>query len=90
MYESFFIFFPQTFQCGLFKRKRGKKRGYNIIDEEQEEAEGEGGGEIGEEGEEGEKYYDYVTRNDTAARNEAYGVTGDVSLTSNNAYGLVA
>ena len=43
-------------------------------------------------GEEGEKY-DYVTRNDviiTAARNEAYGVTGDVSLTSNDAYGLVA
>ena len=40
----------------------------------------------------GEKY-DYVTRDDviiTAARNEAYGVTGDVSLTSNNAYGLVA
>ena len=39
---------------------------------------------------EGEKY-DYVTRNDviiTAARNEAYGVTGDVSLTSNDAYGL--
>ena len=45
--------FPPTFQCGYFKRKRGKKRGYNI-DEEQEEAEGEGGGEIGEEGEEGE------------------------------------
>ena len=43
-------------------------------------------------GEEGEKY-DYVTRNDviiTAAHNEAYGVTGDVSLTSNDAYGLVA
>ena len=43
-------------------------------------------------GEEGEKY-EYVTRNDviiTAARNEAYGVTGDVSLTSNDAYGLVA
>ena len=41
---------------------------------------------------EGEKY-DYVTMNDviiTAARNEAYGVTGDVSLTSNDAYGLVA
>ena len=40
-------------------------------------------------GEEGEKY-DYVTRNNviiTAARNEAYGVTGDVSLTSNDAYG---
>ena len=48
------------------------------------------GADAGEE--EGEKY-DYVTRNDviiTAARNEAYGVTGDVSLTSNNAYGLVA
>ena len=45
--------FSPTFQCGLFKRKRGKKRGYNI-DEEQEEAEGEGGGEISEEGEEGE------------------------------------
>ena len=45
------------------------------------------GADAGEE--EGEKY-DYVTRNDviiTAARNEAYGVTGDVSLT---AYGLVA
>ena len=41
-------------------------------------------------GEEGEKY-DYVTRNDviiTAARNEAYGVTGDVSLTRNEAYGV--
>ena len=38
----------------------------------------------------GEKY-DYVTRNDviiTAARNEAYGVTGDVSLTRNEAYGV--
>ena len=48
------------------------------------------GADAGEE--EGEKY-DYVTRNDviiTAARNEAYGVTGDVSLTSNDAYGLVA
>ena len=48
------------------------------------------GADAGEE--EGEKYY-YVTRNDviiTAARNEAYGVTGDVSLTSNDAYGLVA
>ena len=45
------------------------------------------GADAGEE--EGEKY-DYVTRDDvivTAARNEAYGVTGDVSLTS---YGLVA
>ena len=43
-------------------------------------------------GEEGEKY-DYVTRDDviiTAVRNEAYGVTGDVSLASNDAYGLVA
>ena len=48
------------------------------------------GADAGEE--EGEKY-DYVTRNDviiTAARNDAYGVTGDVSLTSNDAYGLVA
>ena len=48
------------------------------------------GADAGEE--EGEKY-DYVTRDDviiTAARNEAYGVTGDVSLTSNSAYGLVA
>ena len=48
------------------------------------------GADAGEE--EGEKY-DYVTRDDviiTAARNEAYGVTGDVSLTSNDAYGLVA
>ena len=39
-----------------------------------------------------EEKYDYVTRNDviiTAARNEAYGVTGDVSLTSNDAYGLL-
>ena len=48
------------------------------------------GADAGEE--EGVKY-DYVTRNDviiTAARNEAYGVTGDVSLTSNDAYGLVA
>ena len=48
------------------------------------------GADAGEE--EGEKY-DYITRNDviiTTAHNEAYGVTGDVSLTSNIAYGLVA
>ena len=44
-------------------------------------------------GEEEAEKYDYVTRNDviiTAAHNDAYGVTGDVSLTSNDAYGLVA
>ena len=104
VWEFLYLFSP-TFQCGFFKRKRGIKRGYNI-DEEQEEAEGEGGGGggIGEEGDgeekgeetgegEGGEEYDYITRNDviiTTARNEAYGVTGDVSLTSNIAYGLVA